>query len=54
MTHNEKRSSALVEAQLALFTGSLYGATHTLSGHPLDTIKVLKECYSLHLFAFKC
>jgi hypothetical protein len=24
---------------LALFTGSLYGGTHTISGHPLDTIK---------------
>ena len=39
MTHNEKRSSAFREAVLGLFTGSIYGATHTLTGHPLDTIK---------------
>ena len=39
MTHNEKRSSSLREGQIALFTGSVYGAMHTISGHPLDTIK---------------
>jgi solute carrier family 25 carnitine/acylcarnitine transporter 20/29 len=39
MTHNEKRSNAWREAQLGLFTGSIYGATHTITGHPLDTIK---------------
>ena len=39
MSHNEKRQSVLKEAQLALFTGSLYGGVHTISGHPLDTIK---------------
>lgn len=27
------------ETQLALFTGVLYGAAHTISGHPFDTIK---------------
>jgi hypothetical protein len=39
MTHSEKRASPWREAQLGLFTGGLYGATHTISGHPLDTIK---------------
>jgi hypothetical protein len=39
MTHNEKRSSSMREGQIALFTGAVYGAMHTLSGHPLDTIK---------------
>ena len=39
MTHNEKRYSAVREGQIALFTGSIYGAVHTLTGHPLDTIK---------------
>jgi len=39
MTHNEKRVSPWREAQLAMATGGLFGATHTLSGHPLDTIK---------------
>ena len=32
MTHSEKRASAFVEAKLALFTGSIYGATHTFTG----------------------
>jgi solute carrier family 25 carnitine/acylcarnitine transporter 20/29 len=39
MTHNEKRGRPEQEMTLALFTGSIYGATHTLTGHPLDTIK---------------
>lgn len=39
MTHNEKRQSSVREAQIALFTGSIYGAVHTVTGHPLDTIK---------------
>jgi hypothetical protein len=39
MTHNEKRKSSLQEGQIALFTGSIYGAVHTITGHPLDTIK---------------
>ncbi len=39
MAHSEARSNPLREAQLALFTGGIYGATHTISGHPLDTIK---------------
>lgn len=39
MTHNERRGRPEREMILALFTGSIYGATHTLTGHPLDTIK---------------
>jgi hypothetical protein len=39
MTHNERRSNPLREAQLALFTGGIFGAVHTVTGHPLDTIK---------------
>jgi len=39
MSHSERRSSATREAALALLTGSLYGGVHTLTGHPLDTIK---------------
>jgi hypothetical protein len=35
MTHSEKRASPFVEAQLALFTGGIYGATHTLTGNLL-------------------
>lgn len=30
MTHNEKRSSAILEGQIALFTGGIYGAVHTI------------------------
>jgi hypothetical protein len=39
MTHNEKRYSTVREGQIALFTGAIYGAVHTVTGHPLDTIK---------------
>ena len=39
MTHNEKRHSTLREGQIALFTGCIYGSVHTITGHPLDTIK---------------
>ena len=39
MTHNEQRHSSIQEGAIALFTGTLYGAVHTLTGHPLDTIK---------------
>lgn len=39
MTHLEKRSSASREYLIAVFTGGLYGAVHTISGHPLDTVK---------------
>ena len=39
MTHNEKRYSTLREGQIALFTGCIYGSVHTITGHPLDTIK---------------
>jgi solute carrier family 25 (mitochondrial carnitine/acylcarnitine transporter), member 20/29 len=39
MAHSESRASATREFQLAVFTGGIYGATHTISGHPLDTVK---------------
>jgi hypothetical protein len=39
MAHTEKRSSPLREGGIAIFTGAIYGAVHTLSGHPLDNIK---------------
>ena len=54
MTHNEKRSNPLREAQLALFTGGIFGAVHTVSGHPLDTIKskmqINKDYFKLNSF----
>lgn len=37
--HNEARGTVLQEAVIGLFTGAIYGGTHTLTGHPLDTIK---------------
>lgn len=39
MAHNEVRSSPEREAALALLTGSIYGSSHAISGHPLDCIK---------------
>lgn len=39
MAHSERRSSAPREAALALLTGTIFGGVHTVSGHPLDTIK---------------
>ena len=37
--HSEQRNSAWSEAAFGLITGAVYGATVTVSGHPLDTIK---------------
>ena len=39
MAHTERRGSALREGQIAVFTGALFGATHTISGHSLDNWK---------------
>lgn len=39
MTHNEKRTSWWKEGIASLITGSLYGITNAVVGHPLDTIK---------------
>ena len=39
MSHSEQRGTAQREAMLALFTGSIYGGVHTITGHPLDTVK---------------
>ncbi len=43
MTHNEKRASPLREGAIATVTGALYGAVHTISGHPLDNIKAAMQ-----------
>ena len=37
------------EGQIALFTGGVYGAMHTLSGHPLDTIKTKMQLESRYV-----
>jgi solute carrier family 25 carnitine/acylcarnitine transporter 20/29 len=39
MTHNEKRSEWWKEGLAALITGSLYGVSNAIVGHPLDTVK---------------
>lgn len=40
MTHMETRStSAFREYQIAVLTGGIYGAVHTISGHGLDNMK---------------
>jgi len=41
MAHSEKRADPVREFQLAVVGGSIYGASHTLSGHSLDNIKVI-------------
>jgi hypothetical protein len=39
MAHSEKRASPAREFAIASFAGALYGAAHTISGHPLDNLK---------------
>ena len=39
MTHVEKRASPAREFQIAVIAGGVYGAAHTVSGHPLDNVK---------------
>ena len=39
MTHVEKRASPAREFQIAVVAGGMYGAAHTVSGHPLDNVK---------------
>ncbi len=46
MTHNEKRSVWWKEGIAALITGTLYGVTNALVGHPLDTIKTKMQVVS--------
>lgn len=46
MTHNEKRSVWWKEGLAAMITGTLYGVTNALVGHPLDTIKTKMQVVS--------
>jgi len=46
MTHNEKRSNWWKEGLAALITGTLYGFTNAIVGHPLDTIKTKMQVVS--------
>ncbi|KAJ1459704.1 mitochondrial carrier domain-containing protein [Pelagophyceae sp. CCMP2097] len=39
MAHTERRASPMREGQLAVVGGAIYGASHTISGHPLDNVK---------------
>jgi len=43
MSHNEKRTTPQREFLIATFTGALYGAAHTISGHPLDNLKTTMQ-----------
>jgi len=43
MAHNEKRATPEREFLIATFTGALYGASHTISGHPLDNLKTAMQ-----------
>mmetsp|Transcript_2400 Transcript_2400/g.6989 ORF Transcript_2400/g.6989 Transcript_2400/m.6989 type:complete len:197 (+) Transcript_2400:121-711(+) len=54
MAHTEARASPWREFQLGVLGGCIYGATHTLSGHPLDNLKARlqldKSYYNLGSF----
>ena len=39
MSHGEKRTTWWKEGLISVLTGGLFGATNTIVGHPLDTIK---------------
>jgi len=39
MSHNEKRSSWWKEGILSLISGTTYGLTSIVVGHPMDTVK---------------
>jgi hypothetical protein len=39
MSHMEKRTDPWREFLLGVVGGAIYGASHTLSGHPLDNLK---------------
>jgi|LauGreDrversion4_2_1035121.scaffolds.fasta_scaffold712561_1 hypothetical protein len=39
MTHNEKRANWQKEAFMTTVSGCFFGATNTLVGQPLDTVK---------------
>jgi len=49
MSHGEKRSTWLKEGLISVFTGGLFGATNTIVGHPLDTIKTKMIAQSKHM-----
>ena len=39
MSHNEKRTTWWKDGLLALISGSTYGITSIIVGHPFDTVK---------------
>ncbi|KAJ9453756.1 Mitochondrial substrate carrier family protein G [Diplonema papillatum] len=46
MTHNHERQEWWKEGLISLATGTLYGATNTLTGHPMDTVKCKMQAQS--------
>ena len=46
MTHNHKRQEWWKEGAISLATGTLYGVSNTLTGHPLDTVKSKMQAQS--------
>ena len=49
MSHGEKRGNWIREGMISCFTGGLFGATNTLVGHPLDTVKTKMIAQSKHM-----
>eukprot|EP01061_Rhynchopus_euleeides_P039852 TRINITY_DN6835_c1_g1_i1.p1 TRINITY_DN6835_c1_g1~~TRINITY_DN6835_c1_g1_i1.p1 ORF type:complete len:281 (+),score=101.86 TRINITY_DN6835_c1_g1_i1:274-1116(+) len=46
MTHSHKRQEWWKEGAISLATGTLYGVSNTLTGHPLDTVKCKMQAQS--------
>ena len=49
MFNNERRSTWYHEGALTLMTGTLYGATSVIVGHPFDTVKTKMQAQSTHM-----
>eukprot|EP01060_Flectonema_neradi_P000323 TRINITY_DN10216_c0_g1_i1.p1 TRINITY_DN10216_c0_g1~~TRINITY_DN10216_c0_g1_i1.p1 ORF type:complete len:292 (+),score=29.86 TRINITY_DN10216_c0_g1_i1:39-878(+) len=46
MTHSHARQEWWKEGAISLATGTLYGASNTLTGHPMDTVKSKMQAQS--------
>ena len=49
MTHNENRQVWYKEGLLTLITGTVYGATSVIVGHPMDTVKTKMQAMDLNM-----
>uniref|UniRef100_A0A6V1XCR7 Mitochondrial carrier protein n=1 Tax=Heterosigma akashiwo TaxID=2829 RepID=A0A6V1XCR7_HETAK len=49
MSHGEKRTVWWKESCITVFTGSLYGLTNTIVGHPFDSIKTKMQAENAYM-----